>query len=193
MKNSSKVKAKNMKVEQEKRYSSDSTISNNKLKDEELLKLSMRELVDMGVCPTCLDRRTNHGFFGDDSRQKTYEDEDIECLFVGNPRADGHMMISTKTHYHDLSEAPDYLNEKIIRFVKAYMKILKDVYSAEKVYLCAMSDGHMNHYHVQLIPRYSYEERGSKNFVKPRKEYVFSKEKFEKVRRLINEIAKDIK
>ena len=44
-----------------------------------------------------------------------YEDKDIECFFVGNPRADGHMCISSINHYHDLSEAPDYVNEKIIR------------------------------------------------------------------------------
>jgi len=29
----------------------------------------------------------------------------------------------------------------------------------------------MNHFHIQLIPRYSFENRGSKNFVKPRMEY----------------------
>lgn len=163
------------------------------LNDEELLKLSPKELVDMGVCPTCLDRRTNHRYYGDDSQWKTYEDEDIECLFVGNPRADGHMIISTKSHYHDLSEAPDEINEKIIRFVKAYMQIIKQVYDCERVYLCTMSDGPMNHYHVQLIPRYAHEERGSKNFVKPRKQYNFDKEKFEKVKAMIAERAKEIK
>mgnify|MGYP003299721288 CR=1 FL=1 len=58
------------------------------------------------------------------------------------------------------------INEKIIRFVKVYMNIIVEVFGCERVYLCTMSDGPMNHYHVQLIPRYSFEERGSKNFVK---------------------------
>ena len=48
-----------------------------------------------------------------------------------------------------------------------------------------MSDGPMNHYHVQLIPRYSFEERGSKNFVKPRKEYVFDEQKLNKFSYLV--------
>ncbi len=158
--------------------------------DKELVKLSPRELTDMGVCPTCLDRRTNHQLFGDDIKLKTYEDEDIECLFISNPRSAGHMMISTQTHYHDLSEAPDELNEKIIRFAKEYMKIIKKVYGCERVYLCTMSDGPMNHYHIQLIPRYSNEERGSKNFVKPRQKYVFDEDKFMQVKRMIAEYAK---
>ena len=31
-------------------------------------------------------------------------------------------------HYHDMSEAPDAINEKIIRFSKQFMIILKKVY-----------------------------------------------------------------
>ena len=54
------------------------------------------------------------------------------------------------------------------------------------------SQGLVVHYHIQLIPRYSYEKRGSTNFVKPRQEYVFDKEKFEKVKESINEYAKSI-
>lgn len=161
------------------------------MEEMELLKLSPKELTDMGVCPTCLDRKHNGALFGDSSKLKTYEDEDIECLFVPNPRADGHMMISTQVHYHDLSEAPDWLNEKIIRFSKEYMKIIKDVYGCERVYLCTMSDGPMNHYHIQLLPRYSFEERGSKNFVKARKKYVFDENKFNEVKRRINEYVKN--
>jgi diadenosine tetraphosphate (Ap4A) HIT family hydrolase len=43
----------------------------------------------------------------------------------------------------------------------------------------------MNHFHLQLIPRYKHEKRGSTNFVKERKEYIFDKEKFNKVRELL--------
>ena len=159
--------------------------------DEDLLKLSPKELTDLGVCPTCLNRKFNGAIFGDDSKLKLYEDNDIECLFVGNPRAIGHMMISSQVHYHDMSEAPDELNAKIIKFAKQFMIILKKVYGCERVYLCTMSDGPMNHYHVQLIPRYSYEERGSKNFVKPRKAYVYDEKSFNEVKRLINAFAND--
>ena len=162
-------------------------ININELDVEKLLKLSPGKLTDMGVCPTCFDRATNHALYGDDSCLKTYEDKDIECLFVPNPRAEGHMMISTKVHYHDMAEAPDFINEKIIRFVKAYMKIIVEVFGCERVYLCTMSDGPMNHYHVQLIPRYSFEERGSKNFVKLRQKYVYNEVKFKEVQKRINE------
>ena len=159
------------------------------MEEKDLIKLSAKELTDMGICPTCLNRKYNGAIFGDDSQLKLYEDKDIECLFVANPRAVGHMMISTQKHYHDMSEAPDEINCKIIKFAKQFMIILKEVYGCERVYLCTMSDGPMNHYHVQLIPRYKEEERGSKNFVKPRKAYIFDKNTFDKVKQLIKEYA----
>lgn len=157
------------------------------MKDEELLKLSAGELVDLGICPTCFNREHNNALYGDDSNILIYKDVDIECFFVTNPRADGHMCISTINHYHDMSEAPDYINEKIIRYAKAFMKILKQVFVCERVYLCTMCDGPNNHYHIQLIPRYSYEKRGSTNFVKPRKDYVYDEQKLNLTRKLILE------
>ena len=50
-----------------------------------------------------------------------------------------------------------------------------------------MCDGPMNHFHIQLILRYSYERRGSKNFVKERKEYIEDKEKIAKIRKLLSD------
>ena len=153
--------------------------------EQELMKLSPGELTDLGICPTCFNRQHNGALYGDNSDKMLYEDEDIECFFVGNPRSDGHMAISTMQHYHDMSEAPDYINEKIIRFAKSFMNILREVYGCERVYMCTMCDGPNNHYHIQLIPRYSDEKRGSGNFVKPRKEYVYDVEKFERVKKMI--------
>jgi diadenosine tetraphosphate (Ap4A) HIT family hydrolase len=163
----------------------------NGFNEEELLKKSFGELVDLGICPTCFDRQAGGKYFGDCSNMELYKDEDIECMFVGNPRAQGHLMISSMKHYHDLSEAPDWLNEKIIDFAKQFMIIIKEVFGCERVYLCTMSDGPMNHYHIQLIPRYDYEERGSKNFVKPRQKFEYSKEKTELVRKAIKKYAKE--
>ena len=159
------------------------------MSEEELLKLSPGELTDLGICPTCFNKKHNGALFGDDTNLKTYEDEDIECLFVNNPREKGHMMIASKEHFHDMMEASDEINTKMIKFAKAYMKIIKEVYGCERVYLCTMCDGPMNHYHIQLIPRYSYEKRGSSNFVKARQDYIFDKEKFEEVKDRINDYA----
>ncbi len=150
--------------------------------EKELLNLTVGELVDSGICPTCFNRLYNGALYGDMTDKMIYEDNDIECFFVGNPRADGHLCISSIEHFHDMSEAPDYLNEKIIRFAKQLMIIIKEVYKCERVYLCSMCDGPNNHYHVQLIPRYSYEKRGSNNFVKERKLYVYDEKKLVKVK-----------
>ena len=160
------------------------------MNEQELMKLTPGKLTDLGICPTCFNREHNGTIFGNNSDKLLYEDEDIECFFVGNPRADGHMCIATIKHYHDMSEAPDSVNEKIIRFAKRLMNIIKEVYQCECVYMCTMCDGLNNHYHIQLIPRYSFEKRGSKNFVKSRKEYVHDENKFNAVKRQICEYGK---
>lgn len=154
---------------------------------EELLKMTSGELIDLGICPICFNRENNGAIYGDNSDALIYEDNDIECCLVKNPRGKGHMCISTINHYSDLSEAPDYINEKIIRFTKAFMKISKEVYQCERVYLCSMCDVPNNHYHVQLIPRYSYKKRDSTNFVKPRQNYVYEEDKLNLLRKGILE------
>lgn len=100
------------------------------------------------------------------------------------------MCIASVEHYHDMSEAPDALNEKIIRFARRFMQIIREVYGSERVYLCTMCDGPNNHYHIQLIPRYGFEKRGSGNFVKTRKPYVADSAKLEAVRARIARYAK---
>ena len=161
------------------------------MKKEDLLKLSPGELTDLGICPTCLNRETGGALYGDISDKLLYEDEDIECFFVGNPRAAGHMCISTMQHYHDMSEAPDALNAKIMRYAKRFMAILCEVLGCERVYLCTMCDGPANHYHVQLIPRYPHERRGSENFVKPRGTFDLAPETVEEVRRRIRDVGSE--
>lgn len=95
-----------------------------------------------------------------------FENDKFECFFVGNPRADGHVAISTKKHFKDMMEIDDETCKEIFLIAKKLMNLLKETYNAESVYLCTMCDGPMNHFHIQLIPRYSFEKRGSKKFCK---------------------------
>lgn len=148
-------------------------------------KISAADLTDSGICPTCFNRSHDNVLYGDNSSKTLYEDEDIECFLVGNPRSPGHTAISTKKHYKDMMEIDDEICRKIFLFSQRMMCLLKEVYSSESVYLCTMCDGSMNHFHVQLIPRYDYEKRGSKNFVKPRLDYVEDKEKVKVLRKEI--------
>jgi len=134
-------------------------------------------LTDLSICPTCYNKENNCCLYGDISEKMLFENDNFECFLVGNPRADGHTIISTKQHYKDMMEIPDDLCKEIFVFSKKVMNVLKEVFKSESVYICSMCDGPMNHFHIQLIPRYDYEKRGSKNFVKPRKEYVYDEEK----------------
>ena len=142
-------------------------------------------LVDSGICPTCYDREHNHALYGDCSDKLLFENELFECMLVGNPRAAGHTAIISKTHYKDMLEIPDALCREMFVFAKKAMNALRAVYGAESVYLCTMCDGPMNHFHLQLIPRYAHEKRGSRNFVKERQAYVADTEKVNTLRKLL--------
>ena len=148
------------------------------------MKITAKELTDKGICPTCYDRAHNFCVFGDNSEMMLFENSLFECFLCGNPRAEGHTIISSKVHYKAMTEAPEELVEKMFVFAKRAMEAVKSVYGAESVYLCTMCDGPMNHFHLQLIPRFSFEERGSKNFVKPRKDFVKDQEKINKLREI---------
>ena len=158
-------------------------LENDKL--VELIKngeVGVADIVDSGICPTCFDKENNHILYGDNSSKMIYEDELFECFLVGNPRAEGHTAISTKKHYKDMMEVDEETCKKIFALSRKVMILLKEVYGSESVYLCTMCDGPMNHFHIQLIPRYDFEKRGSKNFVKPRFEYKEDTDKLDVLR-----------
>lgn len=47
------------------------------MEDKELLKLTPGELVDLGICPTCFNKKHNGALYGDNKDKLIYEDEDI--------------------------------------------------------------------------------------------------------------------
>lgn len=147
--------------------------------------LTVAELTDTGICPTCFDRSHNFALYGDPRETTLFENDLFTCVLIGAPRAPGHTCIISKAHYKDMMEIPDELCTAVYLFAKKAMNVLKTVYGSESVYLCTMCDGPMNHFHVQLIPRYAYEKRGSRNFVKPRQEYVHDPEKIARLRALL--------
>ena len=147
--------------------------------------VTVAELVDMGICPTCYDRSHNYALYGDPAESTLYENDLFTCVLIGAPRAPGHACIISKDHYKDMMAIPDDLCSEVYLFAKKAMNTIKTVYGAESVYLCTMCDGPMNHFHVQLIPRYASEKRGSKNFVKQRQEYIHDPEKIEQLRQLL--------
>ena len=148
--------------------------------------VTVKDLIDNGICPTCYNKENNNCLYGDTKDKMIYENELFECFLCGNPRSIGHTIISSKKHYKDMMAIPDSLCKEIYLFAKKMMNVLKEVYKSESVYLCTMCDGPMNHFHIQLIPRYSYEERGSNNFVKERFEYKYDEEKLNELIRLMS-------
>ena len=122
-------------------------------------KITPAYLTDRGICPTCYNRTHNWCLTGEESGRTVFENERFKCVLIHEPRADGHAVVVSQEHYKDMMSIPDEL--------------------------CTMCDGPMNHFHIQLIPRYDFEKRGSRNFVKERKAYQEDKEKIEKLRELL--------
>lgn len=134
----------------------------------------MRETVEAlkkkGICPTCYNRE--HGGVYDDYRHKLiYENEDFVCFFEDHPRARGHVILLANAHYNDMSALPDPLCAAMFLFAKRAMNALKEALAVERVYLCTMCDGKVNHFHLQLIPRHPGTPIGSRNFVAERGKY----------------------
>lgn len=154
--------------------------------NKQYLKLDNAVLTDQGICPTCYNKKFDNVIFGDNSEMIVYQDDLIEAFFVGSPRAKGHLAIFSIKHYKDMTEIDDELNTHIYKLSKKAMISLKQITGAESIYLCTMCDGPNNHFHIQLIPRYATEKRGSINFVKPRQEYKHDPKTVEALRLLLN-------
>ncbi len=149
------------------------------------MEITAANLTDLGICPTCYNREHDYCLTGDETEMTIFENKLFKCILVDHPRAPGHTVIVSREHYKDMMDIPDELCREVFLFAKKAMNVVKEVYGAESVYLCTMCDGPMNHFHLQLIPRYSYEKRGSTNFVKPRMDYVEDKEKLKKLREML--------
>ena len=85
---------------------------------------------------------------------------------------------------------PDELAAVLAKASSRMMRVIREVYGCDRVYLCSMCDGPANHCHLQLIPRYAEEERGSANFVKPRRAYLHDQAKLDRLRALAQDLLK---
>jgi len=132
---------------------------------------TLQTLQAKGICPTCYNHE--HGdIYPDNADRMLFEDDLLECFFETRPRSVGHTIILLKEHYHDMSQVPDEVCAAVYIFAKKVMNALKEVLGVERVYLCTMCDGPVNHFHLQLIPRHPDTPIGSRNFVKERMEYT---------------------
>jgi len=149
---------------------------------------TVQSLQEKGICPTCYHR--GHGdIYADTADRMLYEDDLLECFFEARPRSVGHTIILLKEHYHDMSQLPDETCAAVYLFAKKAMNVLKEVLGVERVYLCTMCDGAVNHFHIQLIPRHPNTPIGSKNFVKSRTEYAANPKYIDTIREKLTQEA----
>jgi len=149
---------------------------------------TVQSLQAKGICPSCYNEE-HGGIYPSFADRLIYEDDLLWCFFEIKPRAVGHTILLVKTHYEDMACVPDEVCAAVYLTAKRVMNALKEVFGAEKVYVCTMCDGAVNHFHIQLLPRYAGENIGSKNFVKPRGAYAANEKKLEEMRRILRHVS----
>jgi diadenosine tetraphosphate (Ap4A) HIT family hydrolase len=127
----------------------------------------VRELLDRGLCWQCEDERTGEQTLGE--RFRLLEEPRIRAELAADPRSPGHAIVVWTPHVQDFTELDAdetaALFDAARRVARALQRALAGV---DRVYLVTMSDGPVNHLHLQLIPRYAGVEIGSRRLVDPR-------------------------
>lgn len=163
-----------------------------KLTDDDIIvkktfERNQDECLKRGCCPTCMDN-IDGGIFNSDVKQTLYENSCVRCFLAFYPRNDGHVIIMTNEHFEDISELPPETAIEVMHLINAISNALILTLNAEKVYLCSMCDaGKINHFHVQLIPRYDGDVTGKGLFSKERGHILFNMPVIEELREKIIE------
>ena len=129
------------------------------------LRRDIGDLQAKGICYACHDLATGEVFGG---QSVVFEDPDFRVALDMNPRMLGHTIVLFKPHREDLCELTGEEAGRVFAFAVLVSRAIRDALGAEKVYLNTMCDGGVNHFHLQLFPRYAGDSIGSNRFVAPR-------------------------
>lgn len=129
------------------------------------LRTRIEELRQRGICYVCHDLKTGELFR---DQHVVFEDSEFRVALDLHPRMHGHTIVLYKPHREDLSELSQEEAGRVFAFCVLVTQAIKEGLGAEKVYLNTMCDGGINHFHLQLFPRYPGDTIGSERFVAPR-------------------------
>jgi histidine triad (HIT) family protein len=133
------------------------------------LRRTIEILQAKGICYACHDLKTGELFHDQDV---VFEDSHFRVALDLSPRMRGHTIVLYKPHREDFSELTAEEAGRVFAFCVLVARAIKEGLGAEKVYLNTMCDGGINHFHLQLLPRYPGDPLGSKRFVAPRSPVV---------------------
>jgi diadenosine tetraphosphate (Ap4A) HIT family hydrolase len=146
------------------------------------LRRTIENLQAKGICYACHDLKTGELFR---DQYVVFEDSQFRVALDLNPRMHGHTIVLFKPHREDLSELTEEEASRVFAFCVLVTRAIKEGLGAEKVYLNTMCDGGVNHFHLQLFPRYSGDPIGSKRFVAPRHPVVDGAETARRIREVL--------
>ena len=151
----------------------------NTAHQRDALMRRIAELRRQGVCYACHDLATGELFR---DQHVVYEDNDVRAALELYPRMRGHTIVLFKPHREDFTELMEGEAGRVFGFCVLLARAIKEGLGAEKVYLNTMCDGGINHFHVQLFPRYPGDPIGSERFVAPRGTVVDGAETARRIR-----------
>jgi histidine triad (HIT) family protein len=125
----------------------------------------IEELRQQGICYSCHDLATGELFH---DQHVVFEDDQFRVALDLYPRMRGHTIVLYKPHREDLTELAEEEAGRVFAFCVLVARAIKEGLGAEMVYLNTMCDGGINHFHLQLFPRYPGDPIGSERFVAPR-------------------------
>lgn len=95
-----------------------------------------------------------------EDKKLIYEDEVVIVILDKFPHSDGHSLIIPKTHYKDIYELPDDINNHIKKVAEKIIPLLMDKLDAKGI-TCLVNYGEsqaIKHYHYHIVPNYNYKE-----------------------------------
>jgi diadenosine tetraphosphate (Ap4A) HIT family hydrolase len=129
------------------------------------LRQKIESLRAKNVCYACHDLNTGELFR---DQHVVFEDDLFRVALDLNPRMLGHTIVLYKPHREDLSYLTAEEAGRVFAFCVLVTRTIKEGLGGEKVYLNTMCDGGINHFHLQLFPRYPGDPIGSERFVADR-------------------------
>ncbi|WP_152365334.1 HIT family protein [Microlunatus speluncae] len=127
----------------------------------------VRRLQAAGQCYQCHDQLLGGTLLGRDT--VIARRGPVQAALSADPRAPGHTIVGWLPHVQDFLGLDEAETATLFTAAREVGLALREAVGCERVYLVTMSDGELNHLHLQLIPRYAGTPIGSRRLLDPRR------------------------
>jgi len=91
-----------------------------------------------------------------------FEDPDVIAYLVDKPTGLAHIIVTTKKHFPNIIETPDYLVAWSFAIANKLSKVLLESLSMQGLNLLAEIDSTSEHFRINIVPRFQNDQVGMK-------------------------------